>query len=323
MKLATYKDGSRDGQLVVVSHDLSTAHYANGIASRLQQVLDDWNFLSPQLQDLYVALNQGRARHPFAFDPARCMAPLPRAFHHVAGGAFLHHVEREHQVRGDGLPERLHSAPQMHQASGDGLLGPCDDIAVASEDFGIDVEAGLAAITGDIPRGASAHEALEGVRLLMLCGGVVLRHLDADGLRLHSRPATAFSPVALTPDELGEAWQGGRVHLALRIARNARQVGLCDAGTDMSFHFGQLIAHAARTRPLGSGTIVGTGPASSRDAARGCGCIAGQRTLEALGGGNPSTAYLHFAETLHIEMKRADGAPVFGPMVLKVVEADR
>lgn len=323
MKLATYKDGSRDGQLVVVSHDLSTAHYANGIASRLQQVLDDWNFLSPQLQDLYVALNQGRARHPFAFDPARCMAPLPRAFQHVEGGAFLHHVEREHQVSGAELPERLHREPRMHQVGSDGLLGPCDDIAVASEAFGIDVEAGLAVITGDIPRGATPHEALEGVRLLMLSGGVALRHLAGDGERLHSRPATAFSPVALTPDELGEAWQGGRVHLALRIARNGRQVGLCDVGTDMGFHFGQLISHVARTRPIGSGAIVGTGPASSRDPARGGGSIAAQRTLEALDKGQPSTDYLRFAESVNIEMKRADGAPVFGPMALKVVEAER
>ena len=250
MKLATYKDGSRDGQLLVVSRDLTTAHYATGIAQRLQQALDDWNFISPQLQDLYDALNAGRARHPFPFDAAQCMAPLPRAYQWADGSAYLNHVELVRAARGAEVPESYFTDPLMYQGGSDDFLGARDDIRVADEAFGIDFEAELAVVTGDVPMAATPEQGLEAIRLLMLVNDVSLRNLIPDELAkgfgfFHGKPSTAFGPVAVTPDELGDAWQEGRVHLTLQISWNGRKVGLVDAGPDMRFHFGQLIAHAA------------------------------------------------------------------------------
>ena len=220
MKLATYKDGSRDGQLVVVSRDLAIAHYASGIASRLQQVLDDWNFVSPQLEDLATTLNQGKARHAFNFDPAMCMAPLPRAYQWADGSAYLNHVELVRKARNAEVPASFYEDPLMYQGGSDDFLGARDDIVCASEDFGIDFESELAVVTGDVPMGTGADAALEGIRLVMLANDVSLRNLIPAELSkgfgfFQSKPATAFSPVAATPDEVGAAWQGGRVHLNL------------------------------------------------------------------------------------------------------------
>jgi fumarylacetoacetate (FAA) hydrolase len=214
MKLATYKDSSRDGQLVVVSRDLSTAHYATGIAGKLQQVLDDWNFMSPQLQDLYETLNNGKARHAFPFEPSRCMAPLPRAYQWADGSAFINHVELVRKARNAEVPESFYGDPLMYQGGSDDFIGACDDVVVASEDFGIDFEAEVAVITGDVPMGATPAQALEGVRLLMLVNDVSLRNLIPDELAkgfgfVQSKPATAFSPVAVTLDEVGDAWEKG------------------------------------------------------------------------------------------------------------------
>ena len=258
MKLATYKDGSRDGQLVVVSRDLSTAHYATGMANTLQQALDDWNFIAPQLQDLYVTLNHGKARHSFGFDPRMCMAPLPRAFQWADGSAYINHVELVRRARGAEVPASFYTDPLMYQGGSDDLLGPCDPVVVPSEAMGIDFEAEMAVITGDVSMGADAEQALAGVRLLMLANDVSLRHLIPSELAkgfgfFQSKPATAFSPVAATPDELGAAWRGGRVHLPLHSSWNGRTVGLCDAGPDMTFHFGQLVAHIAKTRRVRAG----------------------------------------------------------------------
>ncbi|MET0544244.1 MAG: fumarylacetoacetate hydrolase family protein, partial [Variovorax sp.] len=252
MKLATLQDGSRDGQLVVVSRDLGLAHYATGIASKLQQVLDDWGFMSPQLQDLYDALNAGRARHAFPFDPAQCMAPLPRAYQWADGSAYLNHVELVRKARNAEVPQSFYTDPLMYQGGSDDFLGPMDDVVVPSEAMGIDFEAEIAVITGDVKMGASAEQALDGIRLVMLANDVSLRNLIPAELAkgfgfLQSKPATAFSPVAVTPDELGDAWQGGRVHLTLQSSWNGRKVGMCDAGEEMTFHFGQLIAHIAKT----------------------------------------------------------------------------
>ncbi len=326
MKLATYKDGSRDGQLVVVSRDLATAHYANGIATRLQQVLDDWNFLSPQLEDLYTTLNQGKARHAFAFDPAMCMAPLPRAYAWVDGSAYLPHVERVRRARGADLPESLRSDPLVYQGGSDDFLGPCDDAPFASTESGIDFEAELAVVTGDVPMGATPAQALECIRLLMLANDWTLRELVPAELAkgfgfFQSKPATAFSPVAVTPDELGAAWSGGRVHLPLQTSWNGRPFGRVDAGSDMHFHFGQLIAHACRTRQLRAGAIVGSGTVSSQDAAQGCSCVAEKRALEMIEHGEPRTAYLQFGDTVRIELKGQDGQSVFGAIEQTVVEA--
>ena len=325
MKLATYRDGSRDGQLLVVSRDLSTAHYATGIADRLQQVLDDWNFLSPQLQDLYETLNHGKARHAFAFDPRQCMAPLPRAYQWADGSAFLNHVELVRAARKAAVPESFHTDPLMYQGVSDAMLGPCDDVVCPSEDMGIDFEAEVVVITGDVPMGSSPERALEGVRLLALANDVSLRNLIPDELAkgfgfVQSKPATAFSPVAVTLDEVGDAWDKGRLHLTLQSTWNGRKVGLCEAGTEMRFHFGQLIAHLCRTRNVRAGSIVGSGTVSNKgieahgrmEWPKGYGCIAEKRATETRQDGQPSTGYMKFGDTIRIEMKGRDGQSVFG-----------
>ncbi len=333
MKLATYKDGSRDGQLVVVSRDLSQAHYATGIAGRLQQALDDWNFIAPQLQDLYHALNQGKARHAFPFDPARCMAPLPRTGQWADGSAYLNHVDIVRRSRGAPVPEDLATVPCLYQLPGDGFLGACEDIVVELEDLGVDFEAEVVAITGDVARGASPEQALEGVRLLMLANDVTLRELvpveTVKGYGFcQAKPATAFSPVAVTPDELGEAWSDGRVHLTLGVAWNGRKVGMNEAGTDMAFHFGQLIAHLCGTRAVQAGTLVGSGSVSNMpiegkggrlEWPRGYSCIAEKRAMEILQDGAAKTGYMKFGDTVKIEMKGRDGESVFGAIEQKVV----
>ncbi|HRL35931.1 MAG: fumarylacetoacetate hydrolase family protein [Ottowia sp.] len=336
MKLATYKDGSRDGQLVVVSRDLTTAHYATGIANRLQQALDDWNFISPQLQDLYDTLNHGKARHAFPFDPTLCMAPLPRAYQWADGSAYLNHVELVRAARGAELPESYFTDPLMYQGGSDDFLGAHDAIRVASEDFGIDFEAELAVITGDVPMAATPEQGLDAIRLLMLVNDVSLRHLIPDELAkgfgfFHGKPSTAFGPVAVTPDELGEAWIEGRVHLTMQIDWNGRKVGRCDAGPDMRFHFGQLIAHAARTRRLRAGSIIGSGTVSNpgvekdgrREWPKGYGCIAEKRAMETIQDGAPKTDYMRFGDTVRIEMKGKDGESVFGAIEQNVSQFGR
>jgi fumarylacetoacetate (FAA) hydrolase len=324
MKLATLKDGSRDGQLVVVSRDLSLAHHASGIATRLQQVLDDWNFLSPQLEDLSATLNGGKARHAFPFEPRQCMAPLPRAYQWVDASGYLNHVALVRRARGVEMPADAHLEPLMYQGGSDDLLGPTDDARFLDEEAGIDFEAELAVVTGDIPMGAGPDQALDGVRLLMLVNDWTLRHrVPAELARgfgfVQSKPATAFGPVAVTPDELGEAWQGGRVHLPLLSSRNGRRVGQPDAGEGMDFPFGVILAHLARTRAVRAGSIVGGGTVSNADPSRGCGCIAEQRARELVDGGTTTTDYLRFGDTVRIEMPGRDGQSVFGAIDQRVV----
>ena len=324
MKLATYQDGSRDGQLVVVSRDLSTAHFATGIASRLQQVLDDWNFLSPQLEDLYTTLNVGKARHAFAFDPKMCRAPLPRAYQWADGSAYINHVELVRRARNAEVPASFYEDPLMYQGGSDDFLGPCEDAPFASVDWGIDFEAEVAVVTGDVPLGVSADAALEGVRLLMLVNDWSLRHLIPGELAkgfgfFQSKPATAFSPVAVTPDELGAAWSGGRVHLTVESVWNGKRVGLCDAGEEMTFHFGQLMAHMAKTRQVRAGSIVGSGTVSNKDWSRGYSCIAERRAIETIESGSPQTDFMQFGDTIRIEVKDAQGQSVFGAIEQRVV----
>jgi len=323
MKLATYKDGSRDGQLVVVSRDLGLAHFATGTATRLQQALDDWNFISPQLQDLYVALNQGKARHAFAFDPQLCMAPLPRAYQWADGSAYLPHRQRLRQAHAAGLPDSLRSGPQMVQRASDDFLGPCDDAWFGCEAWGIDFAAELAVITDDVAIGASPEQALDGVRLLMLANDWSLRHpvpaeLDKDFCGVQSQPAAAFSPVAVTPDELGDGWRGGRVHLTLQSALNGKKLGLNETGPDMHFHFGQLIAHLAKTRNLRAGSIVGSGTVSNAEPAKGFACIAEKRAAETLQWGAPKTPFLALGDHIRIEMTGPNGLSLFGAIAQRV-----
>ncbi|MBS0506605.1 MAG: fumarylacetoacetate hydrolase family protein [Proteobacteria bacterium] len=319
MKLATYKDGSRDGQLVVVARDLGAAHYATGIASRLQQVLDDWNFLAPQLQELYEQLNAGRARHAFAFDPRQCMAPLPRAYQWADGSAYLNHVELVRRARGAEVPASFYTDPLMYQGGSDDFLGPCDDVVVPSEAMGIDFEAEIAVITGDVKMGAGPDQALDGVRLVLLANDWSLRNLIPAELAkgfgfFQAKPATAFSPVAATLDELGEAWQGGRVHLTLQSSWNGRRVGMCEAGPEMTFHFGQLIAHIAKTRNVRAGSIVGSGTVSNQDWAKGYSCIAEKRCIETIQDGKPCTEFMKFGDSIRIEMKNKAGQSLFGAL---------
>jgi fumarylacetoacetate (FAA) hydrolase len=324
MKLATYKDGSRDGQLVVVSRDLATAHFATGIASRLQQVLDDWNFLSPQLQDLSVTLNQGKARHAFEFVPEMCAAPLPRAYQWADGSAYLNHVELVRASRKAEMPTNFYEEPLMYQGGSDDFLGPCDDAPFASADWGIDFESEIAVVTGDVANGATPEQALEGIRLVMLANDWSLRNLVPAELAkgfgfFQCKPATAFSPVAVTPDELGDAWQGGRVHLTMESTWNGVKVGQCEAGPEMNFHFGQLIAHICKTRRVRAGSIIGSGTVSNKDWSRGYSCIAEKRCIETIEAGEPKTPYMQYGDTIRIDMNGLDGQSVFGAIVQKVV----
>ena len=326
MKLATYKDGSRDGQLVVVSRDLSTAHYATGIASKLQQVLDDWNFVAPQLEDLYSTLNQGKARHAFPFDPERCMAPLPRAYQWADGSAYLNHVELVRAARNAEVPSSFYTDPLMYQGGSDDFIGPCEPVICADEAFGIDFEAEVAVITGDVSMGSDAEQAIDGIRLLMLANDVSLRNLIPAELAkgfgfVQSKPATAFSPVAVTPDELGDAWQDSKVHLALLTHINGEWFGAPEAGVDMQFNFAQLIAHAAKTRPLSAGTIVGSGTVANEDTALGASCFAERRTVETLRDGKPSTPFMKFGDVVRIEMNDRSGTSVFGAIEQKITTA--
>ena len=323
MKLASYKDGSRDGQLVVVSRDLASAHYATGIATRMQQLLDDWSFLSPQLEDLSTALDHGRARHAFAFDPAQCMAPLPRAFQWADGSAYLNHVELVRKARGAEVPASFYEDPLMYQGGSDDFLGPRDDARFASADWGIDFESEVAVVTGDVAIGTSADAAIDSVRLLLIVNDWSLRNLIPAELAkgfgfLQSKPATAFGPVAVTPDELGAAWRGGRVHLNLESIWNGKRVGLCAAGDEMTFHFGQLIAHLAKTRNVRAGSIVGSGTVSNKDWSRGYSCIAEKRAIETIESGAPKTRFMQFGDTIRIEMKGEDGASLFGAIEQRV-----
>jgi fumarylacetoacetate (FAA) hydrolase len=323
MKLATYKDGSRDGQLVVVSRDLTLAHYASGVATRLQQVLDDWNFLSPQLEELSQTLNHGKARHAFAFDPRLCMAPLPRAYQWADGSAFINHVELVRKARGAEVPASFYTDPLMYQGGSDDFTGPRDDIVCASVAHGIDFEAEVAVITGDVAMGTAPDAAIDAIRLLMLANDVSLRHLIPAELAkgfgfFQSKPATAFGPVAVTPDELGTAWRHGRVHLNLESVWNGRRVGLCDAGPEMTFHFGELIAHIAKTRNVRAGSIVGSGTVSNKDWSRGYSCIAEKRAIETIEGGAPKTEFMQAGDTIRLEMKGLDGMSVFGAIEQRV-----
>jgi fumarylacetoacetate (FAA) hydrolase len=324
MKLATYRDGSRDGQLVVVSSDLTTAHYASAIATRLQQVLDDWNFLSPQLEDLARTLNHGKARHAFAFDPSRCMAPLPRAYQRVDATAYLGHLERLITACGAELGEDLRASPSLVQACSDDLGGARDDVDGLSEADGIDFEAQLAVVTGDATQGCTAQAGIDRVRLLMLANAVRLRHRLPDERApeigaLQSRPRMAFSPVAVTPEELGSAWRDGRVGLALECRRSGTSVGRCDAGAGMTFHFGQLIAQLCQSRSARAGSIVCSGAVSSPDRTSGCSCIAEMRALEVIDDGVASTPFLRRGDVVRIDMHGADGHSVFGAIEQRVV----
>jgi fumarylacetoacetate (FAA) hydrolase len=324
VKLATLRDGSRDGRLVVVSRDLARAVPARHIAPTLQAALDDWSRTAPQLDDLARRLEGGTVEGAIAFDPARAMAPLPRAHHWVDGSAYVNHVELVRKARNAEMPPSFWTDPLVYQGGSDDLLGPMDDVPVASEDYGIDLEAEVAVVTDDVPMQTTAAEARGHVKLLMLVNDWSLRNLIpaelAKGFGFYqSKPATAFSPCAVTPDELGDAWSDSKVHLPLVSHINGQLFGEPDAGVDMTFDFSQLIEHVTRTRRLGAGTILGSGTVSNYDRSRGSCCVAERRALETVQHGSPKTTFLLFGDRVRIEMFSRDGASIFGAIDQKVV----
>ena len=326
MKLATLKDGTRDGTLLVVSRDLKRAQKADHIAPTLQAALDDWNYVQPLLVELSLDLESNRSNRAFDLDPRQLMAPLPRAHQFADGSAYLVHAELIMRSQKRELPENSKKDPLMYQGCSDPLLGPCDDIAVASEDQGIDLEMELGIITGDVPMGVDKDKAGEQIRLLVLLNDVSLRALVPADLAkgfgfLHSKPPSSFAPVAVTPDELGEAWDGRRAHGTVRAWVNGELLGEPDAGSDMQFDFPRLIAHAAKTRPLSAGCIVGSGTVSNRDRKKGAGCLFERRAEEILKGGKAVTPFLKFGDRVRIEMLGADGQSIFGAIDQGVVQA--
>ncbi|MBI1835412.1 MAG: fumarylacetoacetate hydrolase family protein [Burkholderiales bacterium] len=325
MKLATIKDGTRNGQLAVVSRDLKTAQIADDVAPSLQAALDDWNFIAPQLQEIYERLNQGRGINSFDFDAERCMAPLPRAYQWADGSAYVNHVELVRKARNAEMPESFWHDPLMYQGGSDDFIGPTDDIALLTEDWGIDFESEIAVITDDVPMGVKVQHAAEHIRLLMLVNDVSLRNLIPAELAkgfgfFQSKPASSFSPVAVTPDELGEAWKDGKVHLALRSTWNEVLVGQPNAGVDMVFSFPQLITHLCKTRQARAGTIIGSGTVSNKDSKKGFSCIAEKRALEMIAQGEASTPFMKFGDKIRIEMLDKNGKSIFGAIEQSVVE---
>jgi fumarylacetoacetate (FAA) hydrolase len=327
MKLGSLKNDTRDGALCVVARDLRIATVAYDVAPTLQAALDDWDFCAPRLQDLYDAANRNPAGSRwFDVDPAKLMAPLPRAFQWADASAYLSHAERVRKARGGELKKELREEPMIYQGASDAFLGPCDPVAVESEDWDADLEGELAAILDDVPAGVKREKAAEHIRLFVLANDVTLRGLVPAELAkgfgfFQSKSWTAFSPVAVTPDELGEAWDGRKVSLPLVAHVNGELLGRPDAGTDMAFDFPRLIVHAARTRPLSAGTILGAGTVSNRDAGAGVCCLAEKRALEAIADGKPRTPFLKFGDRVRIEMIDAGGRSVFGAIEQEVVKA--
>ena len=327
MKLATLKAGGRDGTLVVVNRDLTRCQTVGGVAPTLQKALDDWDAVRPDLQAVYEALNHGAARHAMPFDACDCHSPLPRAYQWADGSAYINHVELVRKARGAELPPELYVDPLMYQGGSDGFVGPSDPVLACDEAWGIDFEAEVAVVTGDVPIGASPEECAAQIRLVMLVNDVSLRNLIPAELAkgfgfLQSKPASAFSPVAVTPDELGGAWQDSKVHLPLEVALNGAPFGKPNAGVDMLFNFAQLIAHVAKTRSLGAGSVIGSGTVSNRqgglfgssvaDGGVGYCCIAELRMYETIAEGKPKTPFMRFGDRVRIEMKDSHGASLFG-----------
>jgi len=323
MKLASYQSG-RDGMLLVVSRDLRRAVSAAEVADTLQQALDDWARAAPALQALSDALNAGQRADAIDFNPAECAAPLPRSYHWVDGSAYVTHVELVRKARGAELPESFWHDPLVYMGASDAFIGAHDDIPMEDEAWGIDFEAEVVVITDDVPAGVSAAQAASHIKLLGIVNDVSLRNLIPAELGkqfgfYQSKPWTSFSPVLATPDELGEAWDGGRLHLPLRATLNDRLIGAPNAGIDMTFDFPTLIAHCAKSRSLMAGTVVGSGTVSNAGSVDGSCCLAEVRCLETIADGKPSTPFMSFGDRVHIDMLDAAGHSVFGAIDQRVV----
>ncbi len=326
MKLATLRNGLRDGQLMVVSRDLIRAVPVPHIASSLQAALDDWARMLPRLEQAALDLEDDRAPGSFAFQATQVLAPLPRAHHWVDGSAYVNHVELVRKARGAEMPPSFWTDPLVYQGGSDDFLAPTADVPVPSEEFGIDLEAEVAVVTDDVPMGTMAADARRHVKLVMLVNDWSLRNLIpaelAKGFGFYqSKPATAFSPVAVTPDELGDAWDGGKVALPLVSHINGEPFGHPEAGVDMTFDFPRLIEHVTLTRRLGAGTILGSGTVSNYDRSRGSSCLAERRMLEQIEHGRAITPFLRFGDRVRIEMFDREGRSIFGAIDQRVVPA--
>lgn len=333
MKLGSLKEGGRDGTLVVVSTDLVHAVRVTHVAPTLQSALDDWQRVAPRLNAAYAQLNECvrgvrpgaiEGQTPFVLDAKELAAPLPRAYEFVDGSAYLPHVERVRRARNAEVPKSFYSDPLMYQATSAGFLGPCDDVVVAREDYGIDLEAEVIVVTDDVPMGVSASRAVDHVQLIGLVNDVSLRNLIPDELAkgfgfLQSKPRSALSPVLVTPDELGTAWRDGKVHHPLTTHINGQWFGAPEAGADMQFSFAELIAHAAKTRPLSAGTIVGSGTVANQDESKGASCLAERRVLEVIHQGQAQTPFLKFGDRVRVEMFDERNQSLFGAIDQRIM----
>ena len=323
MKLGSLKEGGRDGTLVVVSRDLTQAVRATGIAPTLQRALEDWSNLAPRLAALSAALDEGSADGAFDLDMVALASPLPRAYEFVDGSAYLPHVERVRRARGAEVPQSFYTDPLMYQATSAGFNGPRDPVRVVDEAYGIDLEAEIVVVTDDVPMAVTPEQAAAHIQLVGLVNDVSLRNLIPGELAkgfgfLQSKPRSTLSPVLVTPDELGDAWRGNKLHLPLLTHVNGEWFGAPEAGVDMQFDFAQLVAHVAKTRPLSAGTIVGSGTIANQDTSLGASCFAEKRTVEALETGKPQTPFMSFGDLVRIEMLDADGNSLFGAIEQRI-----
>jgi fumarylacetoacetate (FAA) hydrolase len=326
MKLATLRNGTRDGQLVVVSRDLKWAMPVPSIAPTLQAALDDWARISPLLREVCEHLTEGYANGALPFDQKAALAPLPRSYHWVDGSAYVNHVELVRKARNADMPPSFWTEPLVYQGGSDDFVPPMADVPVPSEEYGIDLEGEVAVITDDVPMMTAADEAARHIKLIMLVNDWSLRNLIpaelAKGFGFYqSKPATSFSPCAITPDELGDAWAGSKVHLPLVSHINGKHFGQPNAGVDMTFDFSQLIAHVTKTRRLGAGAVIGSGTVSNYDRSSGSSCLAETRALEQIADGKVTTPFLRFGDRVRIEMFGRDGASLFGAIDQQVVQA--
>ena len=317
MKLASLKEGGRDGTLIVVNRELSRAVKATRITPTLQLALEDWSNLAPRLNALFESLQAGNAADAFDLDFDKLASPLPRAYEFVDGSAYLPHVERVRRARGAEVPASFYTDPLMYQATSAGFLAPRDPILAASEDWGIDLEAEVIVVTDDVAMGVTPARAADHIQLIGLVNDVSLRGLIPGELAkgfgfLQSKPRSALSPVFVTPDELGDAWKDSKLHLPMRTWINGQWFGEAEAGVDMQFSFAELVAHVAKSRPLSAGTLIGSGTIANEDTSKGASCLAEQRTVETLRDGKPATPFLKFGDRVRIDMTDSAGRSLFG-----------
>ncbi|VEF11139.1 fumarylacetoacetate hydrolase family protein [Pseudomonas fluorescens] len=325
MKLATLKNGSRDGQLVVVSRDMTRAMDASTVAPTLQHAIENWATAEPRLQNLARQLEEGDSRQTLAFDPAQAMAPLPRAYQWCDGSAFLSHGALMQKAFNLEPIEGADRTPLMYQGAGDDFIGPRDDIELPSESQGIDFEGEFVVLVDDVPMGCTADDALSHIKLILQINDVSLRALAPREMRtgfgfLQAKPSSSFAPLAITPDELGAAWRDGRVHLPLHVEWNGEWFGQPHGG-QMNFHFGELIAHAALTRRLRAGTLIGSGTVSNAERSAGSACIAERRAIEMIEQGAAQTGFMRFGDRVRMDVVGSDGQSMFGPIEQRVVKA--